>query len=243
MKNVIIFGASGHGSVIMDCIEKEGKYKLIGFLDSIKQKGLRHNGYEILGTEFDLPYIIDKYNIFGGIVAIGDNWVRKQVVDKIKKIAPKFSFIRVIHPQTIIGKNVVIGKGSAIMPGVIINTNSTVGNHCILNTFSSLDHDGYMHDYSSLAPKVTTGGNFSLGRYSAVCLGGQIIENINVGQHSVIGAGSLVLRSVPNNTLCYGVPAKIIKNRKIGDPYLVSSNNRLDSESHNNTLNRLFKIS
>lgn len=242
MKNVIILGASGHGSVIMDCIEKEGKYKIVGFLDSIKKKGLQHNGYDILGSEFDLPFIIHKYNIFGGIVAIGDNWTRKQVVSKILKIVPKFKFISVVHPNSILGKNVKIGEGTAIMPGVIVNTNSNIGNHCILNTFSSLDHDGNMQDYSSLAPRVGIGGNFTLGKYSAICLGTHIIENIKIGYHTVVGAGSLVLSDVPNNTLAYGSPTSIIRKRAVGDPYLDSTNHKLNFDLQIKPHKYLFRI-
>ena len=242
MENVVIFGASGHGSVVMDCIEKEGKYKTIGFLDSKKEKGIDHNGLEILGSEYDLPFILHKYKVFGGIVAIGDNWKRYQVVQRIKKIIPSFKFISVIHPKSIIGSNVRIGEGTAILPGVIINTNSRVGNHCILNTFSSLDHDGLMQDFSSLAPRVGIGGNFSLGKYSAICLGARIIENIKVGQHSVIGAGSLVLRSVPDHTLAYGSPSKIIRIREIGEMYLDSANHRLNSDLYYKPHKSIFRI-
>jgi acetyltransferase-like isoleucine patch superfamily enzyme len=46
------------------------------------------------------------------------------------------------------------------------------------------------------------------------------MENIVVGDHSVIGAGSLVLCDIPDLTLAFGRPAKVIKKRKIGDPYL-----------------------
>ena len=55
MKNIVIFGSSGHGSVVLDCIENEGKDKVVGFIDSTKKKGSKQNGYEILGTEYDLP--------------------------------------------------------------------------------------------------------------------------------------------------------------------------------------------
>jgi len=39
MQNIIIFGASGHGSVVLDCIERAGKYRVIGFVDSFQKKG------------------------------------------------------------------------------------------------------------------------------------------------------------------------------------------------------------
>ncbi|MFK5973757.1 MAG: acetyltransferase [Flavobacteriaceae bacterium] len=220
MQNVVIFGASGHGSVVLDCIEKEGRYKIIGFIDSFKKKGVKINGYTILGNEGDLPYLMERYNFSSGIVAIGDNWTRKLLVDRILKIAPNFDYIHTVHPKAEIGKNVEIGKGAVLMPGVIVNTNSVIGDFCILNTNSSLGHDGRMENYSSLAPKSCTGGNFRLGKFSAICLGSNIIDDITILEHTVIGAGSLVVGNIEGYILAYGSPAKKIRNRIAGEPYL-----------------------
>ncbi|MGB5435776.1 MAG: acetyltransferase [Maribacter sp.] len=222
MKNIVIIGSSGHGSAILDCIEKEAKYNVIGFIDSFKKKDTLFNGYKILGSEYDLPYLMDKYNLFGGIVAVGDNWNRQQLVRNITKVTSTFQFISTIHPSAIIGRNVRIGKGVAIMPGVIVNTNSMIDDHCILNTSSSLDHDGHMQEYSSLAPRVCAGGNLSLGAFSSIGLGSYVIENITIGAHTVIGAGTLVLRNIGNFAVAYGNPAKEIRKRKANEPYLSS---------------------
>ena len=223
MQNVIIFGASGHGSVVLDCLEKEGKYNLIGFVDSYKKKGSRINGYEVLGSEFDLPYLINRFNIVGGIVAIGDNWIRKLIVDRILKIVPNFNFVNTVHPKSILGKDVLLGCGNVFMPGAIVNANCTIHDFCIINTNSSLGHDGLMESYSSLAPSVCCGGNLYLGQFSAVSLGVNIINGIEIGRHSVIGAGSLVVESFGDNIVAYGSPAKIIRKRIIGEPYLSTS--------------------
>ncbi|MDT7830649.1 acetyltransferase [Pricia sp. S334] len=220
MKNIVIIGASGHGSVILDCIEREGKYNVLGFIDSFKKKGIKQNGYEILGSEHDLPYLIEMYDIVGGIVAIGDNWTRKRVVDKVSKIAPHLNFITAIHPHAIIGKDVYVGKGTVIMPGAIVNSNAQIRDFCIVNTNSSLGHDGFMHDFSSFACGVSTGGGLFLGEFSAVSAGAVIREHIRVMEHTVIGAGSLVVKDVPDHVVAYGSPARIVRKRETGESYL-----------------------
>ncbi|SIQ93372.1 NeuD/PglB/VioB family sugar acetyltransferase [Maribacter ulvicola] len=220
MQNVIIFGASGHGSVVLDCLEKEGRYNVIGFVDSFKKKGSRINGYQVLGSEVDLPYLINRYHIDGGIVAIGDNWTRKLIVDRILKIAPNFSFINTVHPNAVLGKDILIGCGNVFMPGAIVNANSIIHDFCIINTNASLGHDGIMDSYSSLAPSVCAGGGLRLGRYSAISLGVNVINGIEIGQHSVIGAGSLVVDHFGDNIMAYGLPAKIVRVRAVGEPYL-----------------------
>lgn len=220
MKNIVIIGASGHGGMLMDCIEKEGRFNVMGFVDSFKEEGTQMNGYEILGSEQALPRLIDKFNIQGAILAIGNNWIRKIMVNKIHDIAPDLDFVSTIHPSALLGKGVKIGKGSAVLPGAIVNANATIGDFCILNTNSSLGHDGYMEDFSSIASGVCTGGNLILGRFSAISLGANIIEKISIGEHSVIGAGSLVVKNVGSHSIVYGSPARFVRRRSVGDPYL-----------------------
>lgn len=220
-KNIVIIGASGHGSVVLDCLEKMGNFDVVGFIDTFQRKGTKIFGYEILGDEKELPLIIEKYNIAGGIVAIGDNWTRHLMVQRILAVYENFNFISAIHPSAILGKDVIIGKGVAIMPGAIVNSNSSIGDFCIINTNSSLGHDGSLKSFSTLSPGVCVGGNFTLGEFSVVSIGARVIENVTIKAHTVIGAGSLVLHDIPEQVLAHGSPAVVIRNRAVGDSYMV----------------------
>jgi len=220
MKNIVIIGASGHGGMVLDCIRKEGKYNVLGFIDSFKKQGTKQYGLEVLGTENDLPLLLWQLNLYGAIVAIGNNCTRKKMATKIGAIAPILEMVSAIHPNTTIGINVKIGKGTFIAAGAIVNANSSLGDFCILNTNSSLGHDGIMKDFSSISSGVCTGGNLVLGKHSAISLGSNVIENITIGENSLIGAGSLVIDNITSNSLCYGSPARFVRCRKPGDAYL-----------------------
>ena len=220
MKNIIIIGSSGHAKVVIDIVEKENKYNIIGLIDKSRKIGEETLGYKIIGKEEDIPNLIKKNNLAGGIIARGDNWVRSKIYEKIKSLEPKFKFVKTKHPNTQIAKNVQIGNGTAIMAGAIINSNSSVGDNCILNTNSSLDHDGFMDDFSSLAPNATTGGNVKIGKFSAILLGASIIHKITIKEQTIVGAGSVVLKDIPAFSIVFGVPAKVIKKRKEGEKYL-----------------------
>lgn len=220
MENILIIGASGHAKVVVDIIERQNQYSIQGFLDTYKEKGEKLFGYPILGTEYDLNDIIEKYNIYGCFIAIGDNYTRKIMAKKIATLNPQINFVNAIHPTAIIGKKVRLGQGIAIMPGVIINSDSKIGDFCILNTNSSLGHDGIMKDYSSIASGVKTGGNLMLKECSAISIGATVIENIVIGHDTVIGAGAVVNKNIPSLVVAYGVPAKIIRSRNAEDKYL-----------------------
>lgn len=220
MKNIIIIGSSGHAKVIIDIIEQEKKYNIIGLIDTFRKAGEITLGYSILGQEEDLPKIIEKYLVSGAIVAIGDNFLRSAIVEKIKKIAPNLLFISSIHPKASIGKDVSIGEGTVIMPGVCINSSSFVGKFCILNTNASLDHDSTLEDFASIGPGVKTGGYCHISSYSAIGIGATLVQKTHIGEHTVIGANSLVMKNIRSFSIAYGSPAKIIRSREKGEKYL-----------------------
>jgi sugar O-acyltransferase (sialic acid O-acetyltransferase NeuD family) len=220
MDNIIIVGSSGHAKVIIDIIEKESKFKIIGLLDRFRKVGEETLGYRIIGGEEQLPGFINKYDLKGGIVAIGDNYARYKAAENIMRIVPGFVLISAIHPGANISKYIKIGEGTVIMAGSSINSGSVIGRGCILNTNSSLDHDSVMEDYSSLAPNSATGGNVHINSFSAICIGATIKHGVNIGKHSVVGAGSVVLKDIGNYKVAFGIPAREIRDRKEGDKYL-----------------------
>lgn len=218
--NIIVIGSSGHAKVVIDCIERENKHEIIGLLDRFRQVGSSSFGYKVIGKEEDLQNLIKMHKIEGGIIAIGDNFTRYTVYNKISQHIPQFNFIKVIHPSAQITRNVSIGKGTVIMANTTISSDAAVGSFCIINNNSSLDHDSKMLDYSSLAPGSNIGGNVKIGLFTAVSLGAKVIHGITIGDHTIIGAGATVIKDIPQYVVAYGNPAKVIRGRIAGEKYL-----------------------
>lgn len=204
--------------MVIDILEKLNMYNIIGLIDSFKAKGTYVYGYEVLGDE---TYIQANVSfIYGGIVAIGDNWVRSKVVSHILSIHPQFHFITAIHPFATIARGVTVGVGTVIMAGSVINSDTVIGEHCILNTKSSVDHDCTIRDFVTIAPNVTTGGNVKIGDFSTVSLGANITHSKEIGEHTIIGVGSSVLSNIGSYTVAYGTPARVVRSRMQGELYL-----------------------
>ena len=220
MKNILIFGTGGHAKVIVDIIEQQGKYNIIGFIDKYNNQKKITLGYKVLGNESSLKDIVSSYEIYGAIIGIGDNSERLDCRNRIIKIIPNFKFINCIHPKSILGKDVILGEGNVLMAGVILNSSARIRNHCILNTNSSVDHDCLMSDFSSIGPNVTVGGNVKIGDYSAIGISTSIFHNVNIGKNCIIGGGSLVCSDTKENSVYYGSPCKFIRKHKFGDKYL-----------------------
>lgn len=201
MKKILVFGTGGHSKVIVDLIQKSGQYEIAGIIEKDQEN-------------------IDELPCLAGVIAIGDNWKRGELVKKILKKQPDFKFCSAIHPSAQIGSDVKIGDGTVIMAKAVVNSGSEIGQHCIINTKASVDHDCKLKDFSSIAPGATLGGNVNLGTYSAISLGASVIQGISIGDHSVIGAGSTVVSSIPDHVLAYGVPCKVIRKRELHEKIL-----------------------
>ena len=203
-KKVIIFGASGHARVIADIIKKSGD-EIVGFLDDnadIQGKTI-FDSKIVLGdtSEESVKKYVDCYFIIG----IGSNRVRKIISEKY----PNLKWYTAIHPSSIIGSDVSINEGTAIMAGTVINTGTVVGKHCIVNTSSSLDHDNILEDYVHISPGSHLAGTVKISEGTWICAGVTVINNITIGKNNIIGAGATVIKSIEEDNLTYvGVPAK-----------------------------------
>jgi sugar O-acyltransferase (sialic acid O-acetyltransferase NeuD family) len=220
MKPIAIVGASGHARVVIDIVEKTGQYAIVGLIDSFRPRGEGCLGYSILGSEDDIPSILAGNACEGIVIAVGDNWARFQLWEKIRRISERLHLTAAIHPSAQIARDVVIGAGTVAMAGVVLNTGARIGAGCILNTSSTVDHDCDLGDFSSLGPGVTIGGNVRIGKLSAISLGAKVIHGMKVGEYSVVGAGATVVRDVPDRVVAYGTPARVIRSRAPGDKYL-----------------------
>jgi sugar O-acyltransferase (sialic acid O-acetyltransferase NeuD family) len=217
---IIIVGSSGHAKVVIDIVNKLNCYELIGVIDPFRTIGEKVFSVKILGSEDVLIDLIDKYNNLKVFVAIGDNFVRQTVVERLKLNFKKIDFVSLVHPSVQIGENVQIGKGVVIMSGVSVNSDTLINDFVIINTNASVDHDCFLDDFSSLAPGVVLGGNCKIGFLSAISIGTTIVHRVVIGYNVVVGAGSLILNNCPDNSLVYGSPARFIRSRNPGDNYL-----------------------
>jgi sugar O-acyltransferase (sialic acid O-acetyltransferase NeuD family) len=219
-KKVVIIGASGHGKVVAESLLRQGQFDLLGFVDDNPDIRGSISGIDVLGPQEILSRLKEERGLAGVVLGLGSNFLRASVAQELSLRHPDLFFATVVHPNAQIARDVVIGGGTVVMPGVVVNPGCRIGPHCIINTGSSLDHDSELGAYASLAPGVRTGGGCRVGVSSAIGIAAVLSHGVCIGDHTVIGAGSLVLEAVGDLKVAYGSPAKVVRSREITNPYL-----------------------
>ncbi len=110
-----------------------------------------------------------------------------------------------IHPGATIGKSVMIDHGY----GVVIGETAEIGDNCILYQGVTLGGTG----------KDTGKRHPTLENDVMVSAGAKVLGPLTIGAGSKIGAGSVVLKSVPPHSTVVGVPGRIVKQagRRVSD--------------------------
>jgi sugar O-acyltransferase (sialic acid O-acetyltransferase NeuD family) len=202
---MLLYGASGHAKVICSALEVLSIPITGIFDDNPTLKKL--NKFEVLGY-----YNHNHLKNETIIISIGDNQTRKRIS---KVIQHQFGIC--ISKNAIVDADVIIGEGSVVLQGVVIQSSCQIGKHCIVNTLSSIDHDCILLDFVHVSPSATLCGGVKIGEGTQIGAGATVIQNINIGKWCIIGAGSVITEDIPDYSVVVGVPGRIIKNIKKDD--------------------------
>ncbi len=216
MINVAIFGAGGFGREVVWLTEDINRYRktfnIIGFIDEqpslIKQE---LNGYPVVGG---INYLRDNPDV-AVVITVGDPVARLKIFKKIKGFNLKYP--NIIHPSVLKGRHLTMGVGNIICAGCILTENIHIGSFCQFNLKTTIGHDANLSDFTTSACSVDFAGHSSTG--VGVYCGNKstILPSVRVGAFSIIGAGAVVNRDIPEGVVAVGVPAKIIKRNRVYD--------------------------
>jgi sugar O-acyltransferase (sialic acid O-acetyltransferase NeuD family) len=203
-RDILIFGAGGHGRVVWDAIQTQGLYRAVAFV--VDQPDA--------GTYLGLPLVaqaeVAMLDVPKGIIAIGDNHVRAQTAEAIMREFPAFEFVTIVHPRSTIGRNVHLADGAVILANAVVNSGAKVGPHGVVNTSAVVEHDCVMGAFSTVAPNAALAGNVSVGDRAYVGIGACVIQNLAIGADTLVGAGSVVVRDLPAGVVAFGNPCRVI---------------------------------
>jgi len=111
-----------------------------------------------------------------------------------------------IHPAATIGKRVFIDHGT----GVVIGETAIIEDDVLIYQGVTLGGVSLIH--GKRHPTIRKG--------AVIGAGAKILGNIEIGEHSKIGANSVVVKAVPDNATAIGIPAHVIEKGRCKDPFM-----------------------
>jgi acetyltransferase-like isoleucine patch superfamily enzyme len=170
-----------------------------------------------------------------------------------------------IHPSADvqsknIGTDTVVWQFSIVLPGANIGNNCNINSHCFIENDVSIGNnvtikcgvyiwDGIrLEDNVFIGPNVTfTNDLYPRSKHfiqlsktvvrSGASIGANatVLTGIVIGEYALVGAGSVVTKNIPNNTLWMGNPAR-------QKAYVCNCGHKLDEELHCNECKSIYKL-
>lgn len=200
-----VYGAGGHGKVVAEAARACGAYDVRGFLDDDRARwGTEWGGLAVRGGGEALGALEEGARV---APAVGGNRARAELVARL--VAAGRPLATVVHPTAVVGAGVAIGDGTFVAPFAVVHADARVGRACIVNTAAVVEHDCVVGDFVHVSPRAVLGGGVAAEEGSHIALGALALPGLRVGAWTTLGAGAVMVESLPGGVTAVGVPARV----------------------------------
>lgn len=163
-----------------------------------------------------VPYFIETHKLYYNsdksvffTPAVGSPNLKRQLVERARRSSmyPRYPLV---HKQSFIG-DARIEKGSVVCSMCSITTNVNIGRYVVVNLNCTIGHDVVIEDYVNLSPHCTISGKAYIKEGADLGSAVSVLPGVTIGRNTVVGAGAVVTKDLPDNVTAVGIPARIIK--------------------------------
>ena len=186
--SLILIGAGGHAHACIDVIEQHGQYQIAGLVGMPAEMHALHLGYSVMATDSDLPQLAKaKHYMLITLGQIQSPANRIRLYQQATELGCQFPVI--IAPTAHVSRHAIIGAGTIVMHGAIVNAGARVGKNCIINTRALIEHDATVEDHCHISTGAILNGEVNVGAGSFVGSGSIIKEGVSIGKGCIVGIG------------------------------------------------------
>ncbi len=204
----VVFGAGGHGAVVVDALLESGLGVVVGILDPNSELwGRDILGVFVVGGDDRLEDMVKSgANAFVvGVGSIGNVDSRRRLftLGQSAGLRP----LSVLHPSAFVSNYAKIGEGVVIGPNAVVHTLAAVGANAIVNSAAVVEHDCRIGAHAHIATGAKLAGGVRVGDGAHIGAGAVIREGVEIGANALVGIGAAVIDDVAANDVVGGVPA------------------------------------
>ena len=143
--NLLILGAGEYGQLVKELARNI--FTTIDFLDD--------NSPAAIGKLDDYKKLKEKYN--NAVVAIGDNEIRAQWIDRLEEAG--YNLPIVLSDRAYISPSAVTEPGCIVEPMVVIQTNAKVEKGSIMSSGAVVNHNAVVHKFCHIDCNAVVGAD------------------------------------------------------------------------------------
>lgn len=191
MKDIVLIGGGGHCKSVVDVLEQEGRFNIIGIIDKPELFGKNVLRYQIIGDDSELNNLVKKCkNALITIGQIRSPLSRMKLFDTVLKLG--FTLPTIVSPRAYVSQHARIGIGSVIMHDAVVNASAVIGDNCIINTKSIVEHGSNIGNHCHISTNAVINGDVVVGDGSFIGSGAVTKEGIRINNNFFAKAGSVV---------------------------------------------------
>ena len=191
MKDIVLIGGGGHCQAVIDVVEQEGLFKIVGIIDKPEMFEEKVLEYQIIGNDSELINLVKSCN--NALITIGQiktPSARIKLFNKLLQLG--FKLPTIVSPRAYISKHSSIGIGSVIMHDAIISAGAVIGDNCIINTKAIVEHGSKIGNHCHISTNSVINGEVVVGDGSFIGSGSVTKEGIKINDNFFAKAGSVI---------------------------------------------------
>lgn len=210
-KDIYILGVGRNTIVYIDLVELCG-YNVVGLYHFEKgRENELYFGHKIIGYNDKLFTSDLSGKQFA--ISVGDNNIRASLFERIKKTGGELPTI--VHPSAIVSKYSSLGEGVMIHANSVISPDVTIGDNSVISSNDMIAHGSRIGKHCFIASNVVLGAYVEMKDAAFIGSGATIVSGKvpYIETKAIIGAGSVVVKSISPGSIVFGNPATTRKDK------------------------------
>lgn len=209
---MVIVGAKGFAKEVLEIFTQRNELQNLFFFDNLSKDlpDKLFGRFAILRTMEEVKRIFNETKDYRFTLGLGNPAFRYTLNNKFSQAGGQLT--STISLKTDIGSyGTTIAAGCNILSGAVITNDVTLKTGCLINPDCTISHDSVLNEFVQLSPGVRITGNCLIDSFSQLGTNSVILPKVKIGKNVVVGAGAVVTKDVPENSMVAGIPAVIKK--------------------------------